>query len=96
VRGRDVTELRISVRVTPRAGTNRIDGVEDGTLRVRVAAAPADGGANAAVLSVLADALGIPKSAVRLVSGTRSRQKIVAVDAESAHRVEERWPGLRT
>lgn len=70
---------RISVRVTPRGGRNGIDGWDGDVLRVRVSAAPADGAANAAVISLLAKALALPKSAIVIASGGSSRTKLVDV-----------------
>jgi uncharacterized protein YggU (UPF0235/DUF167 family) len=86
--------VRLSVRLTPRAGSDVVDGVVDGVLRVRVAAAPAEDAANRALLRLVARELGIPPSEVRLVSGARGRDKVVAVQAEP-RAVTARWPGLR-
>ncbi len=74
---------RLSVRVTPRASRDGIDGFDpEGVLRVRVTAAPADGAANAAVVKLLARALGLPARDVVLVSGATGRQKIFDVPIE--------------
>ncbi len=71
---------RLTVRVTPRAGRDGVDGFdESGALRVRVRAAPADGAANAAVAGVLAKALGLPGREVVLVQGAASRVKVFEV-----------------
>jgi len=70
-----------------------VDGVVDGVLHCRVAAAPADGAANEALLRLLARELGLPRSSLRLAGGETARRKIVAVAAGRA-RVAERWPGL--
>jgi hypothetical protein len=72
--------MRLSVRVTPRGGRDAIEGWgrdEAGrpVLKVRVAAAAADGAANAAVLALLAKALRLPKSSLTLVSGQAARLK---------------------
>ena len=69
----------VAVRVTPRAARNAVV-VEDGAVQVRVTVPPADGKANAAVQAVLADALGIAKSRLRLVRGASSRCKVFAID----------------
>lgn len=74
----------LALRVTPNAGRDAIDGVEqrdDGTavLRLRVSAVPDKGKANAAVLALLAKSLSIPKSSLTLVSGELSRFKTVHV-----------------
>ena len=61
-----------------------------GRLRVRIRESPVDGQANRALIALLADRLGIPKSAVRIVSGLRSRNKVVelsGLDKDSAMRV---------
>ena len=70
----------ISVRVQPRASRNRVGEYRDGTLCVSVAAPPQDGRANAALLELLADALGVAKSRLSIRRGLSSRNKIVAVD----------------
>jgi uncharacterized protein (TIGR00251 family) len=76
--------LTLHLRVTPNAGIDRIEGFgsrDDGSsvLRVRVRAAPDKGKANAAMIALLAKALGVPKSAVTLVSGETARHKTVRV-----------------
>lgn len=87
-------EVRVPVRVTPRGGRDAIDGVRDGQLLVRVAAAPADGAANESVLRLLADAAGVPRRAARLVSGATGRRKVVALDGVDRASLVARWPDL--
>jgi uncharacterized protein YggU (UPF0235/DUF167 family) len=86
--------VRLAVRLVPRGGADRIDGVVDGALRVRVAAPPVDGAANEALLRVVADALGVPRSRVRLAAGASSRHKLIEVDGIDAAALRSRWPGL--
>ena len=62
---------------------------------VRVRAAPADGGANAAVCRLLAAELAVPPSAVTIVRGASARRKLVRVEGPDATRVEALWPGVR-
>jgi hypothetical protein len=81
--------------LTPRGGADRIEGVVDGVLRARVAAPAVDGAANQALLRLLADALDVPRSDVRLATGTTSRSKLVVLSGLPASRVLERWPELR-
>jgi uncharacterized protein len=88
-------EVRFGVRLTPRAGRDAVDGVVDGTLRVRVSAPPVDGAANAALIRLIATVLDVPKRSVRLVSGESSRMKVVAVDDVDPTAIVARWPGLR-
>lgn len=81
--------LVLQVRVTPNASADRIEGVEtrdDGNvvLRVRVRAVPDKGKANAAVVALLAKALGIPKSDIALTSGETSRFKTLRQSGDPA------------
>jgi uncharacterized protein YggU (UPF0235/DUF167 family) len=88
--------LRLTVRVTPRGGRDAVEGWtrdEAGrpVLKVRVAAAAVESGANAAVLALLAKALGRPKSALSIVRGETARLKQIEVsgldEAELATRL---------
>jgi len=71
--------LIFAVHVRPRASRSKIVGLHDGALAVQLAAPPVDGAANQELTKVLARALRVPRSAVRLVSGQRSRRKRVHV-----------------
>lgn len=86
--------VRIPVRVTPRAGRDAIDGVVNGRLRVRVAAAPRDGAANVAVERLVAEALGIPPSSVATIRGAASRLKVIEIAGLSPRTITTRWPDL--
>ena len=89
-------DLRFAVRLTPRGGADRVDGVsEDGILVVRVAAAPVGGGANTALLRLLAEELGVSRGSVRLVAGATGRRKLVAAEGIDAETVLALWPGLK-
>lgn len=87
-------EVRIPVRVTARGGRDSIDGVRDGQLLVRVAAPPAGGAANEAVLRLVAESAGVPRSSVRLVAGATGRSKLLAVDGFARDALVARWPDL--
>ncbi len=72
--------MKLRVRATPNARQSEILGWEDDgesgkVLRVRVAAPPVDGKANAALRDFLAKSLGVPKSKVNLDKGSSSRFK---------------------
>ena len=56
-----------------------VEGVRAGALLVRLAAPPVEGAANAALIELLAGALGVPRRAVALLSGDRSRDKRIVV-----------------
>ena len=79
----------LAVRVTPRASRNEIAEVlDDGTIKVRIAAQPADDEANAALLDYMSEILGVPKSRLDIVAGLSGRDKLISVvdtDAETAH-----------
>jgi hypothetical protein len=85
---------RFAIRVTPRAGLDRVEGVVDGALRLRVVAPPADGEANSAACRLVAAELGVGRGSVRLVAGAASRRKLVEVDGVDAAALRARWPGL--
>jgi uncharacterized protein len=81
--------ISVALRVTPRGGRDDIDGLEtlaDGrsVVKVRVRAIADGGEANRAVMTLLAKALGVPKSRVRILSGATARLKQVAVDGDPA------------
>ena len=82
--------MTIPVRVVPRAGRTGLDGVAEGTLRVRLAAPPVEGAANQALVEFLADLLGVPKRDVRIARGERGRQKLVRVRGLDADQVRRR------
>ncbi len=68
----------------PRASRSKVAGVHDGRLKVQLAAPPADGEANAALLALLAELLGARRSSVTLTAGHASRKKRVRVEGASA------------
>ncbi|WP_369058392.1 DUF167 family protein [Caulobacter sp. 73W] len=89
---------RIAVRLTPRGGRDRIDGWDrDGEgrpyLKARVSAPPEDGKANAALLILLAKALGVPKSAVTIASGQTARLKQLEIEGLETDEAVSRLAG---
>ena len=83
------------MRLTPRGGVDRVDGVgEDGALRVRVAAPPVDSAANEALCRLLARELDVARGGIRIVTGATARRKVMAVAGIEAPVVRSRWPGL--
>lgn len=79
----------LAIRVTPRASRNEIvELLEDGTIKVRIAAPPSDNEANEMLINFLAEVLGVPKTRLDIVAGTSGRDKLISVmdmDAETAH-----------
>lgn len=83
--------VTLAVRVTPRADRNGVAGVrDDGTVLVRVTAAPTDGLANKAVLETLADALKVKKSQLTLAGGETSRDKRIKIRGLSQEQARQR------
>ena len=79
----------LAVRVMPRASRNEVvEILADGTVKVRIAASPADDEANAVLLDFLSEILGVPKNKLDIVAGVVGRDKLISVvdmDVETAH-----------
>jgi uncharacterized protein (TIGR00251 family) len=84
----------LTVRAIPRAKRPGFDGVRGGALVVRLASAPADGSANRELIAVVAAALDVPRSAVTISAGERSRQKRVRVSGIDVSTVRSRLAAI--
>jgi uncharacterized protein (TIGR00251 family) len=73
-----------AVHVQPRAARTEVVGRYGDALKIRVHSPPVDGAANAELVRFLAVRLGVPRSAVTIVSGAGGRQKRVAIDGGPA------------
>ena len=82
--------VAFSVRVVPRASRNKIAGIHDGAVRIRLTAPPVEGAANDALVAFLSSVLRVPKRDIELVSGQTSRNKVVSVSGLSPEEVEAR------
>ena len=71
--------LALNVYVQPRASKNRVAGMHGGAIKLCVTAPPVEDKANGAVISFMADILGVPKSTVSIKSGRQSRNKKVII-----------------
>ena len=71
--------LRLRLRVKPGGRQQRLIGAYGGALKLEVSAAPEKGRANAAVIRLLSEALGIRRNQVALVAGTSSQDKIAVL-----------------
>lgn len=80
-------EVWLGLRVQPRASRNRLSVEPDGRIKASVTAPPADGAANAALCELVADTFEVAKSAVRVVRGDKSREKVVAIQGVSTDQV---------
>ncbi|HAX70453.1 MAG TPA: DUF167 domain-containing protein [Anaerolineales bacterium] len=79
----------LALRITPRASRNQIVGVmNDGTVKVHIAANPDDDDGNSELIAYLSEVLGVPKSRIEIVAGENGRDKLVSIldmDAQTAH-----------
>ena len=75
---------RLRIKVVPGARENAIVGREGDVWKIRVGVPAERGRANAALIELLAATLGVPKSAVNLVAGGGSRDKVIEVQGLSA------------
>jgi uncharacterized protein (TIGR00251 family) len=81
----------ITVRVTPRAGRTAISGIlEDGTVKISLAAAPVEGSANDALVKYLAEILQVSENQIEIISGHTSRNKLVGIIGIDAQTVQKR------
>ena len=80
----------LTIKVIPRAGRTALAGTRDGALLVRLAAAPVDGAANAALIAFLADTLDVPRNRIDLIAGDKTRAKRVKVIGLSAAAIRAR------
>ncbi len=80
--------MRVFVRVQPGAKTTEAAGRHGGDPKIRIAAKPEDGKANAALCAFLAGALGVSKLEIQVISGQTSRRKLLEIPDGSSARFE--------
>lgn len=81
--------VRVTVHVVPRAKRTELAGTYGDAIRIRVAAPPADGAANAELVRFLSQRLGVPRGSVTIVAGAASRRKVIEVLGRSAEAVRQ-------
>ena len=69
--------VTLTLHIQPAARKTEVAGLHGDALKIRLAAPPVDGKANACLLAFLADRCGVSRAAVRLRSGDSSRRKVV-------------------
>ena len=74
-----MTSSQLKIRVIPNAKRNQLTGYREGELILRLNAPPIEGKANRAAVEFVSQYFGVPRSAVRLVGGERSRHKIFEI-----------------
>ncbi len=75
--------LEIRLHVQPRARRSEVSGLHNGALKLKVTAPPVDDAANRAIIEFFSDQLGISKSSLRIISGLKSRDKILQISGLS-------------
>jgi uncharacterized protein (TIGR00251 family) len=81
----------LAVRVIPRSSRNEIAEIlNDGTIKIRLAAPPVEGRANQALVEFLSEVLEVPRTKIDIVAGANSREKLVSVLDLDAATVQER------
>lgn len=83
-------QSRVQLRVVPRAKRSVVVGRHGDGWKVRIAAPPEDGRANAAVVALLAASTGVPTSGIEIVAGMTARDKIVVLSGIDAGEVDRR------
>jgi uncharacterized protein len=74
----------LAIHTQPGARKNEVAGIHGDALKIRVAAPPVEGRANAALAAFIAKALGVPRKSVTVVKGESSRRKTVLVSIPDA------------
>ncbi|MDQ7990634.1 MAG: DUF167 domain-containing protein [Candidatus Dactylopiibacterium sp.] len=72
--------LTLALHVQPGARRTEVAGLHAGAIKIRLAAPPVEGKANACLLAFVGDCLGVPRRAVSLLAGASARQKVVRVE----------------
>jgi len=91
--------ITFAVKVHPRAKRNAITGVVGDALKLALTAPPVDGRANDACIDYFAELLNIPRSAITIISGQNSRNKVIRIaglQAEELLKVLREQPALLT
>jgi uncharacterized protein (TIGR00251 family) len=88
--------LAFRVHVQPRSSRNQVVGVHGDALKVKLTAPPVEGAANSACIAFMADALGVAKSALSIISGHTGRRKtlLIACAPDRVSLLRKRLEGL--
>jgi hypothetical protein len=82
-------DIEVPLHVQPRARRTQIAGLHDGTLKLKISAPPVDDAANRAILEFFSGLLGHPKSRLHIISGGKSRNKVLRIEDMSLKRFQE-------
>ncbi len=81
------------VRVQPRAARTAITGMIGDVVKLSLSAPPVEGKANVAVVEFLSEVFSVPRSAVQVVTGERSRNKVIRIAGRTAAELQQRLRG---
>ena len=84
-------QTTLTLHIQPGAKKTEVAGLYGDALKIRLAAPPVDGKANAALIAFVADRLGVAKSAVNLKSGQTSRRKVLEINEAPADIKQRLW-----
>ena len=84
-------QVTLTLHIQPGAKKTEVAGVHGDALKIRLAAPPVDGKANAALIAFVADRLGIARSSVAVKSGQTSRRKVIEVIGAPADTIARLW-----
>jgi len=87
--------LDVPLHVQPRARKSEVVGFHNGAVKLKIAAPPVDDAANRAVVDYFSTTLAIPKAQLRIVSGAKSREKVLRVEKISISEFLSHFPSLR-
>jgi len=88
--------VTFAVRVIPRSSRDQVTGVQGDALKVKLTAPPVEGAANEELIGFLAKELGVAKRLVSIVSGGKSRSKVVHIEGLTRSRLERAFSPLPT
>ena len=77
----------VALHIVPRARATAVAGSHGDAVKIRIAAPPVDGAANAELVRFLAARLNVPATRVTIVGGASGRRKTVAVDGVGADEI---------
>ena len=81
--------ITLDILVQPRASRAKIGPMHDGRLKIAVTAPPVDGEANAAVIALVAQRLGVARGDVEVIAGASSRRKTLRIANATAQQIAE-------
>ncbi len=79
IKSNDVS-IDVRIFVQPRSSKNEIVGVHDDAIKIKITSPPVDGAANSLLIKFLSKKLGVSKSSISLISGDKSRSKVVNIE----------------